>query len=143
MIQNIRSKQAVSEVIGVVLLLGMTVSLYTILNSNISTFSFSSPAPIVNLIGTIDKKNNMIYLEHNGGESLEGITNVRIIIGSNTYLKTIYDLLIDTNNDYKWNFGETLRFSFNGINITGKYVQVIVIDANSMLLSAVLQQGLI
>jgi hypothetical protein len=121
----------------------MTVSLYMILNSNISTFSFTSPAPIVNLIGTIDKKNNMIYIEHIGGESLEGITNVRIIIGSNTYLKTINDLLIDTNNDYKWNFGEILRFSFDGINITGKYVQVIVIDANSMLLSAVLQQGLI
>lgn len=139
--QNMRSKQAVSEVIGVVLLLGMTVSLYIILNSNVSTFSFSPPAPIVNLVGTIDKKNNMIYIEHNGGESLEGTTNVRITIGSNTFLKNTNDLLIDTNNDYKWNFGETLQFSFNGINITGKYVQVIVVESNSILLSAVLQQG--
>jgi flagellin-like protein len=139
---RIRSRQAVSEVIGVVLLLGMTVSLYVILNTNVSSFSFSSPAPVVNLIGTIDKTNNMIYVEHNGGESLEGTTNIRITIGSDTYSKNTGDLLIDANYDYKWNFGEVIQFSFNGIDITGKYIQVTVADSNSILLSAVLQQGL-
>ncbi len=43
--------------------------------------------PLVNLIGTIDKTQNMIYIEHNGGESLEGTTEIIITIGSNTYLK--------------------------------------------------------
>jgi hypothetical protein len=141
MVQKLRSKQAVSEVIGVVLLLGMTVLLYVVLNSNVSTFSFSSPAPIVNLIGTIDKANNIIYVEHNGGESLEGSTNIRITIGTNTYLKYTSDLLIDVNNDYKWNFGEIIQFSFKGIDVTGKYIQVTVVDSNAILLSAVLQQG--
>jgi flagellin-like protein len=139
---RIRSRQAVSEVIGVVLLLGMTVSLYIILNTNVSSFSFSSPAPLVNLIGTIDKTNKIIYIEHNGGESLEGTTKIRITIGSDTYSKNTGDLLIDANNDYKWNFGEALQFSFNGVDITGKFIQVTVMDSNSILLSAVLQQGL-
>jgi flagellin-like protein len=141
-IQKIRSKQAVSEVIGVVLLLGMTVTLYAVLNSNISSFSFSPSAPFANLIGTIDKTNKLIYIEHNGGESLELTTNVRITIGSNSYQKKANDLLIDMNHDYKWDFGETLQFNFNGIDISGKYIQVTVMDSNAILLSAVLQQGL-
>jgi len=141
-VQEIRSKVAVSEVVGIVLLLGMTLLLYAVLNSNVSSFSFSSPTPIVDLVATIDKVNSIVYIEHNGGESLELTTNIRFTFGSDTYSKNAGDLLINLDNDYKWSFGETTQFSFKGIDITGKYIQVTVVDSNSILLSAVLQKGL-
>jgi len=142
MLRKIRSDEGVSEVLGVVLLLGMTMVLFALLNSNVSEFSFSSPAPIVNLIGTIDKTNNIIYVDHNGGESLEGTTEITITIGSKTYLRNASDLLIDINNDYKWNFGEALEFDYKGIDVTDKFIGVTVIDYNAVLLSVILQYGL-
>lgn len=143
MIKKIRSKQAVSEVIGVVLLLGMTVSLFAILNFFVFSISFDSSVPSVNLIGTINNETKMINIEHNGGESLEGTTDVIITIGSNTYRRNTSDLLVDRNDDNKWNFGEIVQFSYNGINITDKYIQVTVTDptSNAIILSVVLQQG--
>lgn len=144
MIKKNRSKQAVSEVLGVVLLLGITVTLFAILNSTVSQSLFGSSIPLVNLIGSIDKKNNMIYIEHNGGESLEGTTEITITIESNTTIKKTSDLLIDKNNDYKWNLGETLQFNCTDIgitDITDKYIGVTVMDSNAILLSVVLQEG--
>lgn len=142
MIKKILSKQAVSEVIGVVLLLGMTIALYAVLNSNVSSFSFGSSAPSVNLVATIDEANNMIYIEHNGGESLKLTTEITITIGSDIYTKNTGDLLVDLNYDYKWSFGENLKFSLEGINISQKFIQVMVVDSNAVLLSVILQKGL-
>jgi hypothetical protein len=85
----------------------------------------------------------MIYIEHYGGESLEGTTDITITIDSNTYSRKTSDLLIDINNDYKWNLGEVLQFNCTDIGIPDlrdKYIGVTVIDSNAILLSAVLQQ---
>jgi flagellin-like protein len=142
MIKKIRSKQAVSEVIGVVLLLGITISLFALLNFYVFHFSFEPSVTSVNLIGTMDKTNNMIYIEHTGGESLEGNLNVIITIGSNAYQNTSSELLLDVNADNKWNFGETVRFHSPESTIN-KYIQVEVVDPikNVIILSVVLQQG--
>ena len=142
MLKKNRSKYAVSEVVGVVLLLGMTMALFAVLNSNVFSFSYDTSVPSVNLIGTIDKKNNLIIIEHNGGESLEGTTKILVTIGSDTYPNNTRDLLIDTNNNNKWDLGENLQFSFKNIDIVGKYIRVMVIDSNTVLLSVVLKQGM-
>ena len=148
MLKKIRSEEGVSEVLGVVLLLGMTVTLFTILNSSVSQSFFGTSIPLVNLVGTIaqDQNNITIYIEHNGGESLEGTTEVIITIGSYTITNKTSDLLIDINNDYKWNLGEKLQFKFNSTDIgitdiKDVYIGVTVMDSNAILLSAVLQQG--
>jgi UDP-N-acetylmuramyl pentapeptide phosphotransferase/UDP-N-acetylglucosamine-1-phosphate transferase len=143
MIRKIHSKQAVSEVVGVVLLLGITISLFVILNTFVFQFSFNPSVPSVNLIGTIDKTNNMINIRHNGGESLEGNINVLIVIGSHTYQNSSSDLLLDLNADNKWNFGETVQFHSPEL-ITDKYIRATIVDTNTntILLSVVLQQGL-
>ena len=140
MINKIRSKQAVTEVVGVVLLLGITITLFAVINSNVSQFIFGSSIPLVNLVGTIDKTQHIIYIEHSGGESLEGTTEIIITIGPNNIQKNTSDLLIDSNSDSKWNLGETLQYSYNE-DITGKYIGITVIDFNAILLSVVLQQG--
>ena len=144
MIKKIRSKQAVSEVIGVVLLLGITITLFAVLNLNVSQYTFGSSNPLVNLVGRIDKTQNIIYIEHNGGESLKDTAKLVITIANNTYQKNTSELLVDTNSDSTWNLGETLQFNFTGYypgDITGKYIGVMVIDSNAILLSVVLQNG--
>jgi FlaG/FlaF family flagellin (archaellin) len=141
MLKKNRSKYAVSEVVGVILLLVMTMMLFAVLNFNVFSFTSVSSIPSVNLIGTIDKDNNLIILEHSGGDSLEGTTKILVIIGSDTYPSNTSDLLIDINNDKKWNLGEILEFSYKKIDIIGKQIRVMVLDSNAVLLSVVLKQG--
>jgi FlaG/FlaF family flagellin (archaellin) len=141
MLKKNRSKYAVSEVVGVILLLVMTMMLFAVLNFNVFSFTSVSSIPSVNLIGTIDKDNNLIILEHSGGDSLEGTTKILVIIGSDTYPSNTSDLLIDINNDKKWNLGEILEFSYKNIDIIGKQIRVMVLDSNAGLLSVVLKQG--
>jgi len=140
MVKNIRAKQAVSEVIGVVLLLGITISLFAILNYSVFHFSFDPSVTSVNLFGTIDKTNNMIDIEHNGGESLDEHMQIIITIGSNMYNFTVSSHP-DNITDDKWDFGETVRFH-SPESLTNKFIQVQVVDPvkNSILLSVVLQQ---
>ncbi len=142
MLKKNRSKYAVSEVVGVILLLAMTMMLFAVLNYNVFSFTNVSSIPSVNLIGTIDKDNNLIIIEHSGGDSLEGTTKILVIIGSDTYPSNTSDLLIDINNDKKWNLGEILEFSYKKIDIVGKQIRVMVMDSNAVLLSVVLKQGM-
>jgi hypothetical protein len=158
MIDKMRSKLAVSEVLGVVLLLGITISLFVVLNLFVfSSFSFHQSGPFVSLTGTIDKTNTVINIKHNGGESLEGTTNIIITIGTTVNQRTISEIINHTNsnttwkllvsstdkNPDKWDFGETVQFNFKDIDITDKYIQVTVVDPikNTILVSIVLQQG--
>ncbi len=157
MVKNIRSKLAASEVIGVVLLLGITVSLFVVLNIYVFSFSGTHSVPLVSLIATIDKENKVISIENSGGESLEGTTNIIIRIGTTTNQSSITEMVNHTHpniwqlfamnsdeNPDKWDFSETVQFNFTGINITGKYIQAIVVEPNmnTIVLSTVLQQGL-
>jgi hypothetical protein len=157
MIKIVRSKLAASEVIGVVLLLGMAVTLFVVLNMYVSSFSGTHSVPLVSLMGTLDKESKEINIENNGGESLVGTTNIMITIGNTTHQSSIteivnhadpgvWQLLVmnpDKNPD-KWDFGESVQFNFTGIDITDKHIQVIVVDPdkNTIVLSTVLQQGL-
>ncbi len=154
MLKRMCSNQAVSEVIGVVLLLGITISLFAILNFTVFHFSFEPSVTSVNLIGTIDKADNMIYIEHIGGESLEGTIEVIITIENSTETHTYQNStseisrdigrwnLIEINpskNDEKWDFGETVWFHSPEL-MTDKYIRVDVVDPvkNSIILSIVL-----
>ncbi len=134
-----RSNHAVSEVLATVLLLGITIALFGFLNYVVFSLSFEASAPSVSLIGSIDKAHNNITIEHNGGESLEGNTQIIITIGNNTYKKSASELLLKNS----WNFSDTVRFHYLD-NITNRFVQAVVMDpsTNTLILSVVLQQGL-
>ena len=143
-----RSNQAVSEVLDIVLLLGITIALFAFLNYIVFSYSFDESSPSVSLIGSIDKVNNMINIEHNGGESLEGNnTNVIITIESDVYQNTSWELLRDVNGDNKWNIGEIVQFDCSPEDIEditdNLYIKVLVVDlsTNSLVLSGELQQG--
>ena len=147
MTKKSRSNQAVSEVVDIVLLLGITIALFTFLNYIVFSYSFDESSPSVSLIGSIDEVNNMINIKHNGGESLEGNTNVIITIESDVYQNTSKELLRDVNGDNKWNIGEIVQFNYSELysreDITDKYIHALVVDlsTNSLVLSGELQQG--
>lgn len=142
MSKNTRRKKAVSEVISVVLLLGITISLFAFLNYIVFSFSFGSSAPSVSLIGSVDSANNATIIEHYNGDPLDPSTNILITIGSLTYQRTAGELLDDKNNDNLWNFGEKIQFKSMEITPT-TYIQVTVVDpeTNTIILTSVLQQG--
>ena len=70
-------------------------------------------------------------------------TDIIITIGIyySVCTRTSSDLLIDSNNDNKWNFGETVQFH-SPEDITNKYIRATVVDpiTNTIVLSVVLQQ---
>ena len=86
---------AVSEVLSVALLLGITIALFGFLNYIVFSFSFEPSAPSVNLIGSIsaDETYNNVVIEHNGGEPLDGNTEIIITIGSTTNTSSVYDII--------------------------------------------------
>jgi len=120
-------------------LLGITIVLFGVLNYIVFSYSFEGPAtPSVNLIGSIDTEHHNITIEHTGGKTLDGDTQIIVTIGNTTYKKTAAELLSKDT----WIFGDTVNFHYLD-NITNRYVKVIVVDplTNTLILSAVLQQG--
>ena len=142
MLRKKRSKRAVSEVISTVLLLGIAVSLFGFLNYVVFSFSFGESAPSVSLVATIDRDSNMVKIEHHGGQSLDGNTDVVITVGSSYYRRSAGEILLDTNHDTQWNFGEKVQL-FIPESLTDTYVHAMVMDprTNTLLLAIVLQQG--
>jgi FlaG/FlaF family flagellin (archaellin) len=155
MTKNRRSNHAVSEVLAVVLLLGITIALFGFLNFIVFSFSFESSAPSVSLIGSIsaDETHNNITIEHNGGESLDGTTEIIITVGSITNQSSVRDIidgtsdwkllsLTDDKNPDKWDFGETIHFN-SRYDFTDTYIQASVMDpsTNTLILSVILQYG--
>ncbi|KYK22638.1 hypothetical protein AYK25_02445 [Thermoplasmatales archaeon SM1-50] len=142
-----RSKDAASEVVGVVLLLGMTIALFAVLNYIVFSFSFGSPPPSVNLIGTLDMQDNAVIITHYHGVSLDNTINVIVTIGPSSYQRNLREMslfnewsFVDTNGDNKWNFGEEVRFLSSEIS-PDHYIQVTVVhpETNTILLTTVLQ----
>jgi len=147
--RNIRkAKKAVSDVIGTILLLGMAVSLFSVLSVIVLSYPFEENPPTVNLIGYVDA--NEIVIEHRGGESLSFDTKIALVIDDAlVYSSTVGDNLNETssNNDNYWNLGEYVLIDSTkdpiNQNILDKQVEITIIDisSNSIVLSGILQEA--
>ena len=138
-----KSNDAVSEVLGTVLLLGMTVSMFSLLSFTVLSYPFNPSPPSVNLVGYTGGTNNVtgetdVTVEHYGGASLDIITTKVMVIIQGTFTNVdITDSLNDSNNNNLWDIGEKL---VHQVNITGKQVEVTVVDikSNSIIMSGIL-----
>ena len=147
--RNIRkANKAVSDVIGTILLLGMAVSLFSVLSVIVLSYPFEENPPTVNLIGYVDA--NEIVIEHRGGESLSFDTKIALVIDDAlVYSSTVGDNLNETssNNDNYWNLGEYVLIDSTkdpiNQNILDKQVEITIIDisSNSIVLSGILQEA--
>jgi hypothetical protein len=121
--KNKRKNTAVSEIIGTVLLLGITVSLFTILCAVVLAYPHSTAPPSVNLVGMIN--NDCLIIEHRGGESLSMDTIIIISNETSTNRHILKDVnLSDYTNNSQWDVGECITIDISDIS----KADVVVID---------------
>jgi len=135
------NNNAVNEILGTILLLGISVSLFSIVYMSVLTFPYTPSTPSSNIYFSLDE--TKIVLTHYGGKELDLDSKVRIIIGDEWSITVnISDFLDDEDLlDNYWGFGE--QFDCNVTNasevanpielevLLENSVQVTVIDQNS------------
>jgi hypothetical protein len=123
-----RVDKAVSESVGTLLLLGITISLFSVIYFCVITIYPINASPTVNLLCSISENN--ITIEHRGGKTLDLDTKIIITINGTSQDFRIYDYL-DNESRYngKWNIGEQVVYPVG--DITNKKVSLSVIDGNS------------
>jgi len=132
------NRQSVSEVIGTIILLGISISLFSIVQFTVFSYPFEPSTPSVNIVGSIDQGN--ILLEHYGGESLSLNTKILFEIDNSQQPEIIVENnLVNSDNDNQWEIGEILSYT-PSIDISGKIVRATVIDVktNSVVMMSVI-----
>jgi len=144
--KNVRSlrnsNEMVSDLVGTMVLLAISVVIFSSLYSMVLSYPFASDPATVTIIGTIDGNN--IILEHRGGEALGLETTIPITIAGEKLLidgriPTVLDLLIDSNGDGLWNIGERLvcNFTYDPAKLEAD-VMAIDVESNSLVLTGTL-----
>ena len=137
-----RGNLGVSEIIGTVLLLGITVSLFSALQLIVLSGEQQPPPPKTVIGGYL--KNGMIVLQNQGGPSLDEQTLIQYQVESKVYdLHLNSSYFIDDNKNDEWDVGEQFKYPVS-IN-DDSFVEAKVIDqkTNRLLFINVLQQGII
>ena len=131
--KNKRAYNAVTELVGTAILLGLAITLFSIVQVIALSYPYNPSTPSARLVGTVDQ--NIILIEHHGGESLSLDTKIVIDIGNETVSKTVEELLIDSNGNDKWNIGEKLAYQFNySLNLLEADVISIDVESSEVIL---------
>ena len=131
-------KKAVSEVIGTILLLGIAVTLFSVLYIAVFSHTVTPSTPSVNIAATVDGNN--IILEHRGGEPLGLDTQITIIINDDVETTTVGENLDEkSKEDDLWRIGEKMYYTFDQ-NQGYSEAKIIVNDvvSNSLVMMGVL-----
>ena len=144
-----RKKSAVTEIVGVALLLGMSIAMYSVVQVMVFSYPFQPSTPSINLVGSINE-DNIIKIGHFGGESIS--TDAKIIIrtddNSTTFIVSEDDYLTQNpsppGRDDLWEIGEFLTYpigptteSFNSVHVT-----VIDVKTNSVVMMGYIIGGI-
>src|SRR4030042_4151089 len=120
---------AVSEVIGTVLLLGISVTLFSIVYVLLLSNPLSPPTPTSNIVYSFDNKN--LTLTNIGGKPLATNTQVKILINNEFYKSYKVGDYLEANES-NWEIGKQLTFDLSeNITDVDYLVEVQVIDVNS------------
>lgn len=105
-------EQAVSEVMGVVLLVGIVVIMLSVLG--VSVFAQDGPddVPHTNVQEIMDISTDTIYLKHNGGEPIS-TEDAEIIVNINgrKYVYTSSQIYENLGNSSVWKIGDTIEIN--------------------------------
>jgi len=136
-----RTNNAVSEIIGTVILLAIAISTISAVYATVLSDSGPFEDTIVTVVGRLDGGD--VVFEHRSGEPLDLNSKVLLTIGGIKLSPMTLDYLLDdkSKSDGLWNIGEAIVFS--DIDVTGLQVEVTVIDeeTNSVVLWGILQEG--
>jgi len=139
MFSNKSKNQAVSEVLGTILLLAISVSLFSVVYIAVFSIHPSSPQPSSNIVGCIEK--NKIIFEHRSGDPLSLDTKILLNIGGNKIEITVGQFLEDANGDGLWSIGE--RLVYNETDLESLQAEAMIIDtkSNTVVMQGILKEG--
>jgi len=141
--KNKRENHAVSEIVSVALLLGISIGLFSGVQLIVFSYPYEPSPPSLNLVGSIDQDN--ILIEHHGGDRISLEAKIRVVIGYANYISIKAKDYLDSNssdNDDYWEIGEIVSYNPN-IELTGMRVETTVVDkeTNSIVMNGVIQGG--
>ena len=138
---------AVSEVIGSLLLIVISVSLFTVIYISFFSIDLDQNSPPVTIIGTIT--NNKLILEHRGGEPLN--LKTKVILEHSESFREIFSIKNEnylenaSKRDGKWDFSEKVFFALDNISNYSRFspvdVTVVDIESNSIIMKGTLQEA--
>ncbi|MFO7678348.1 MAG: VWA domain-containing protein [Thermoplasmatota archaeon] len=130
---NKRRNNAVSEIIGTILLLLIAVSVFTVIYFTVLSNQDVSSGKIVNIVGTVEGKN--IILEHRGGQPIDLDARISYTLNQTSYSFLVSDFLEESAKlDNKWKLGERCYIPFEyDIDYLEQYdsVEVTAMDVES------------
>lgn len=126
--KNRRSDNGVSEIVGTMLLLGIAVTLFSLVYISVLTISPTPPTPSANIVFRVEGDN--ITIDHCGGVALSLDTKILMTIDNRSLNATAKDGLDDKyKDDDLWSIGEKLVFPVE--NLSGKQITINVVDVDS------------
>jgi len=137
-----KNYSAVSEVLGTVLILAISVIILA--SVYIAAFALPPPsrAPVINAIGMTANDKDII-ISHQGGDDLPLNSILVLTVGGKEITYKIEDLLDPKlAKDGYWNIGEELVFSYDIRNLQVE-VKIIDADSNSVVMMGLLQEGML
>jgi hypothetical protein len=141
-----RGTKAVSEIIGTILLLSISIALlcvlYIVVLHNATSPMTSDHTSSSQLIATVEEKD--VILENRGGISVPMNAKLVFTIGGHEYFALVSDCVVDTNGDGMWSIGERATFTPPSIDsLIGLQVSITIInpDSNSMIMEGLVQEG--
>ena len=133
--KNRRTDNGVSEIVGTILLLGITITLFSLIYVSVLTISPAPHTPSANIVFRV--KGDDIIINHCGGTALSLDTKILMTIGNRSINATAEDGLDDKykDDDDLWGIGEKLVFLVG--NLSGKQItiHVVDVDSNSMVMT--------
>jgi len=118
----IKSNDSVAEMVGTILLLGITIAIFSTIFYSVLSTEIHTSEPTPTIVASVEGSN--IIFEHRGGDEIEINSEIRVkIAGIETSM---------TVNDY-WGVGEKVAFPF-AYNIDNTEAEVMVIDKNKNLM---------
>jgi hypothetical protein len=142
----VNTTQAVSEVIGVVLILAIVIGamtgVYLMVFNPLTSSNTLSPA--VELVATINQEGTQIFFEHRGGPPLSKNLDITVNLADISYSMSPGDENLTLDSNY-WSFGQRMVYIVPQSigSLYGLYVHVRIFDleTNSVLLDSIIQDG--
>lgn len=126
-----QSDSAVTEIIGTMLLIAISLGLFSVVYVSVLNVPYVPPTPTANIACLVE--GNDIVLEHYGGDPIGLQTKLLLSIDDVQSEVTLGDidgtLSWDKNGDEEWSMGEKIVYSPG--SLTGKQVNVNIIDTVS------------
>jgi hypothetical protein len=127
------SNDMVSEIVGTVLILGITIAIISTLYTIVLAYPSPSDSPFVDLVATVE--GDTIIIEHRGGDGLGFETKVTIIIDDQIDEFTIDEqnyLDAEAKMNNRWNVGERLVIPFV-YSLNYSEAEITVIDESNII----------